>query len=131
MRERVKRVFNDFQKALLNLEHGALSAVDELDIDGALKRFELCYELAWKLIKEALADRGIICKNPRDCFKQAYANELIQDQKIWLKMIEDRNLLVHSYDASVSRGIFEDIKEEYLPAFHYLKQAIEQELADE
>lgn len=131
MRERVKRVFNDFQKALLNLEHGALSAVDELDIDGAIKRFELCYELAWKLIKEALADRGIICKNPRDCFKQAYANELIQDQKIWLKMIEDRNLLVHSYDASVSRGIFEDIKEEYLPAFHYLKQAIEQELADE
>ena len=131
MRERVKRVFNDFKKALLNLEQGALSAVDELDIDGAIKRFELCYELAWKLIKEALADRGIICKNPRDCFKQAYANELIQDQKIWLKMIEDRNLLVHSYDASISRGIFEDIKEEYLPAFHYLKQALEQELADE
>lgn len=120
MRERVKRYFDDFEKAYINLDNAIREAKDDLDIDGTIKRFELCYELSWKLIKEYLADMGTICNNPRDTFKQAFINELIDDDEKWLKMIEDRNHLVHVYTESQSREIFASIKNLYISSFRYL-----------
>ncbi len=125
MRERLKRLMTDFKKAFNNLEIAAKEAEDDLEIDGAIKRFELCYELSWKLIKEYLSDSGIICNNPRDCFKYAYQNELINSDEIWLKMINDRNLLVHTYTREESREIFERIKNDYLGSFQELLKICE------
>ncbi|MCY7411094.1 MAG: nucleotidyltransferase substrate binding protein, partial [Chitinophagales bacterium] len=71
---------------------------------------ELCNGLAWKLIKEHLAFNGVICKNPRDCFKAAKENDLIVDEMKWLQMIEDRNQLVHCYTYEQSREIYQKIK---------------------
>jgi len=122
MNERLKRNFNDFKNALNNLKIAGNEAKTDLEIDGAIKRFELCYELAWKLIKTVLADKGIICRNPRDCFKQAVINELIADEEVWLNMIEDRNELVHLYQFANSRKIFENIKSEYIKSFTFLLQ---------
>jgi len=131
MRERVKRFFGDFEKALNNLKLGIRIATDELDIDGAIKRFELCYELAWKLMKVWLEDKGIICKNPKDCFKQAYTNGLIDDETGWMKMIDDRNLLVHTYTSEESRDIFDNIKNSYVNSFEYLYNAIVKEAEED
>ena len=130
MNERLKRNLNDFKNALYNLEIAVKEAKTELEIDGAIKRFELCYELAWKLIKNILANMGIICKNPRECFKQAVINELIENQDIWLGMIEDRNELVHLYQFANSRKIFENIKSKYVKSFTFLLQKAE-EIEDE
>ncbi len=126
MNERLKRNFNDFKNAFNNLEIGVKEAKTDLEIDGTIKRFELCYELAWKLIKNVLADKGIICRNPRDCFKQAVINELIADEDIWLNMIEDRNELVHLYQFANSRKIFENIKLRYIKSFTSLLQKAEE-----
>ncbi|MCL0051749.1 nucleotidyltransferase substrate binding protein [Thermodesulfovibrionales bacterium] len=126
MRERVKRYFDNFEKALTNLESGAEQSINDLDIDGTIKRFELCYELSWKFIKEYLADVGIICKNPRDCFKSAFSNNLIDNEVSWLKMIEDRNYLVHTYTFEESRKIFDHIKDFYVGSFKYLYAAVQQ-----
>lgn len=131
MRERVKRYFDDFETALRNLEAGIDQSKDDLDIDGTIKRFELCYELSWKLIKEYLADIGIICNNPRDCFKSAFANNLIDSEDTWLKMIEDRNYLVHTYTFEKSRKIFEHIKGFYAGSLTYLYTTIKQKSIEE
>ena len=120
MNGRLKRIFIDFKNAFDNLETAAKEAKTDLEIDGTIKRFELCYELSWKLIKEVMANQGIICKNPRNCFKQAFINDLISDEDIWLKMIEDRNELVHVYESVKSREIFENIKNEYLKPLKWL-----------
>ncbi|OEU47699.1 MAG: nucleotidyltransferase [Desulfuromonadales bacterium C00003096] len=120
MNDRLKRIYIDFGKAFSNLEAAAKGAKTELEIDGTIKRFELCYELSWKLIKELLANLGIICKNPRNCFKQAVINDLIRDEDIWLNMIEDRNELVHIYVFIKSREIFENIKNKYLEPLKWL-----------
>ena len=120
MNDRLKRIYIDFEKAFNNLETAAKGAKTDLEIDGTIKRFELCYELSWKLIKEIMADQGIICKNPRNCFKQAFINDLIRDEDIWLKMIEDRNELVHLYEFVKSREMFEHIKNEYLEPLKWL-----------
>jgi len=124
MRERVEKYFNDFGKALSNLVKGVEESRDDLDIDGTIKRFELCYELSWKLIKEYLADLGIICKNPRDCFKNAFANDLIDSEEVWIRMIEDRNALVHTYTFEQSREIFGHIKDMYIGSFEHLAEKV-------
>ena len=124
MRERTKRFLEQFVRALTNLKIGVDSSVDDLDIDGTIKRFELCYELAWKLIKEYLEDLGIICKSPRQCFKYAKENNLIDDEETWLNMIEDRNYLVHTYSMEQSREIFKKIKEKYISSFESLSKSI-------
>ncbi len=125
MREKVKRFLNDFEKAFKNLKIAVEESVDDLDIDGSIKRFELCYELSWKLIKEYLADKGIVShNNPKDTFKNAFANNLIDNEEPWLKMIEDRNCLVHTYTFEESRNIFERIKGSYVVSFNYLLETI-------
>lgn len=126
MRERVERFFVDFGKAVKNLETAIDTAIDELDMDGTIKRFELCYELSWKLIKEYLADKGVIVKNPRDCFKEAFTNNLINNEDVWIKMLEDRNYLVHTYTFEESRKIFGHIKDLYLSEFKYLYKIVDQ-----
>lgn len=126
MRERVERFFVDFAKAVKNLDTAIDTAIDELDMDGTIKRFELCYELSWKLIKEYLADKGVIAKNPRDCFKEAFANNLINNEDVWIKMLEDRNYLVHTYTFEESRKIFEHIKDLYLSEFKHLYRIVDQ-----
>ncbi len=49
------------------------------------------------MIKVYLEDLGIICKKPKDCFKQAKINNLIEDENIWLEMIDTRNQLIHEH----------------------------------
>lgn len=131
MRERVKRYFKDFEKAFLNLKEALKIAKTDLDIDGTIKRFELCYELSWKLIKEYLADKGIIVKNPRDTFKEAVKNELIQEEEKWIEMIEDRNFLVHTYSSEESRTVFDKIKTIHINLFETLYKKIEEEFKNE
>lgn len=127
MREKVRRYFADFNKAVNNLEEAIERVQDDLDVDGAIKRFELCYELFWKLIKVYLEDQGIICKSPRDCFKQAVKLGLIDDEKAVMEMIDDRNFLVHTYSFDESRYLFEKIKNIYFGIFKKLHQKIKEE----
>jgi nucleotidyltransferase substrate binding protein (TIGR01987 family) len=131
MRERVERTFLDFEKALNNLKTAVEKAVDDLDIDGTIKRFELCYELSWKIIKLYLEDLGIICKNPRDCFKQAKINNLINDEVVWMEMIDTRNQLVHEYSSDFSREIFEKIKNDYVRILEELYKNIKERSEDD
>ncbi len=125
-RGRLKRYLGDFKIALDNLKNAVDEAHTDLEIDGSIKRFELCYELGWKLMKEVLADLGIICNSPRICFKEAFKNGLIDNEEMWLAMIEDRNLLVHTYNFEVSRDVFENIKRYYLDLFElFYKRVLE------
>jgi nucleotidyltransferase substrate binding protein (TIGR01987 family) len=132
MRERVKITFLDFEKAFNNLKSTTVEkAVDDLDIDGTIKRFELCYELSWKIIKLYLEDLGIICKSPKDCFKQAKINNLIEDEVAWIEMIETRNQLVYEYSSNFSREIFEKIKNDYVEILEELYKNIKERLGND
>ena len=117
MSERLIRYLNDFELAFNNLGDAVLNAKSKLEIDGSIKRFEVCYEIAWKLMKEVLANLSIICNSPRICFEEVFKNDLIVDENGWLNIIEDRNLLVHTYNFKNSRLVFEHVKENYLSLF--------------
>ncbi|HRR05995.1 MAG TPA: nucleotidyltransferase substrate binding protein [Victivallales bacterium] len=122
MNERIKSLFEDYRKAFQNLQKAIAQSKedDDLAIDGTIKRFELLYELSWKLMRSYLADMGIVVNNPRDTYKNSYQNGLIQNQEVWLEMIEDRNRLVHTYTFEESRDIFNKIKKDYIHEFEFL-----------
>jgi nucleotidyltransferase substrate binding protein (TIGR01987 family) len=74
--------------------------------DSAIKRFELTFELFWKTAKEYLKERGIVCRSPRDCLEQIFRLGLMPDNPLWLRMIEDRNLSVHTYNEKLAEEIY-------------------------
>jgi len=91
--------------------------------DSAIKRFELTFELAWKSAKLYAADQGIVCRSPRDCFAEAFRLGLVSDSPLWLKMIEDRNLAVHTYNEKLADDIYGRLNE-YLRLFRELNDSL-------
>ena len=109
----------NFNKALARLDEALTIAKDELDKDGVLQRFEFTIEMLWKALKAILAYQGIECFSPRNCIKEAYKTNIIDDDEIILDMLEDRNSSSHIYDQQKSQEIFERIQRVYIG---YLKK---------
>ena len=75
--------------------------------DGAIQRFEFCTELAWKTMREYLLDQGYTNINsPKEVIKQAFAFGMIEDSKVWLELLNDRNLTSHIYDGGDCKSDF-------------------------
>jgi nucleotidyltransferase substrate binding protein (TIGR01987 family) len=89
-------------------------------LDIVVKRFEFTYEMAWKALKRHLTFVGIEARSPRMVFKEAYIQNIIEDEDIWLDMIEQRNLSSHIYDEFEIREILDKISD-YKFAFLKLK----------
>ena len=109
-------ILDDFEKAIENLKE--VLGIEKNDIvrDSAIKRFELCYDLAWKSIKNHAKKQGMECYSPRECFKSAFQLKLIDNDKNWLDMIENRNLSAHLYDEKSADKIFARLPD-YLNSF--------------
>lgn len=92
--------------------------LNPLIYDGVIQRFEFTYELAWKLMKAYLEYEGTTNVNsPRSAFKEAFAAGLIINGDVWIDMINDLNLTVHTYNEQLAQEIYERVKEKYYPAF--------------
>ena len=85
---------------------------EDVYLDLVVKRFEFTYEMSWKALKRYLSFLGIEVTNPRNVFKEAYAQSIISGETIWLDMIEQRNLSSHIYDELEISEIL-DKKENY------------------
>ena len=116
MKEVLEYAIEKLEKAFLRLKEGVLSSEDELDKDGVIQRFEFTFELLWKALKIFLEHQGIDTKTPRDSLKEAFRIGLIEDEEMFLDMLEDRNKTSHIYAKEVSEEIFERIKLFYLQA---------------
>jgi len=77
--------------------------------DSAIKRFELCYDLAWKAIKNYAKHEGIECNSPRSCFKEAFQLDLIDYDEKWMEMVDDRNASVHIYKEEQAERIYKEL----------------------
>jgi nucleotidyltransferase substrate binding protein (TIGR01987 family) len=127
MRKRI--ILENFSNALERLEEAVNKAQTELEIDGAIQRFEFTFEQAWKSLKKFLEDEGIMCNSPKSCLKEAYAVGFIDNEQIWLNMLTDRNKSVHIYDMATSREIFKNIKRFYVKELKALKQKLAERMS--
>ncbi|HEV2916644.1 MAG TPA: HI0074 family nucleotidyltransferase substrate-binding subunit [Candidatus Babeliales bacterium] len=90
--------FEKFKKAIAVFENFRQDMRDDRDKAGAVQAFEFCYELAWKYLKRVLAMRGLETASPKDTFRKAAQEKLIDDPEIWFEFQKKRNLTVHVYE---------------------------------
>src|SRR6056297_1182186 len=116
---------HNFTKALERLKEAVTeySAKEAEDIirDGLIQRFEFTYELSWKATKEVLNNLGITDINsPKAVFKEAFAQNIIDNEDVWLTIIKDRNMTSHVYKEETADEIALRIVSEYIDAFQKL-----------
>jgi hypothetical protein len=97
------------------LSHSQINELDYLR-DATIQRFEFTIELFWKVLKKILAYEKIETSTPRDTLSKAYQYHMIQDEDIWLSMLDDLNNTSHAYKEKEAQIIFEHIKN-YMPIF--------------
>jgi nucleotidyltransferase substrate binding protein (TIGR01987 family) len=108
-----------FQEVVERLEEAPSLPNDPVVRDSSIKRFELCFELSWKVIMSFLRDRGLDCRSPRDCFREAFSYGLVTEEEVWVQMIRDRNLSVHTYNQELANQLYARLPR-YLPAWRQL-----------
>ncbi len=114
------------------LEDAVAKAVDDLDRDGVIQRFEFTFELFWKTSKIFLEHEGFgNCKGPRSCIKEGARRDFLTDGEMLLDMLEDRNKTSHIYDENTAKDIFERIQGKYVKAFKNNIQIFEKYLSNE
>lgn len=119
--------FQNFIKALDKLEEGLLqyNEQNELLRDGIFQRFEFTFELAWKTLKEVFEEEGLIGLNsPKTVLKEAFSAGIIEDEKLWINMLLDRNATSHLYSENNAKEICKNIKQKYTNALEELKNKI-------
>jgi len=124
---RFSEKLEDFGKALERLKEGIQEEETAIIIDGVIQRFEFTFELAWKTLKEYLEYQGFSEKtgSPREVIQTGFAKGIIKDGEAWIKMMLDRNNVAHSYDEEKSRGVYQNIKVEYIDLLEELKDELE------
>jgi nucleotidyltransferase substrate binding protein (TIGR01987 family) len=124
---RWKQRFQNYQLALDSLIQIAkeTGSREEIIIDAAIKRFEIAFDLAWKMLQDYLNEQGYVeYKGPRNVIAKSFQDNIIEDGEGWAALHEDRNILSHKYDYSESRIIFERIISLHIPLFIQLKNKL-------
>jgi nucleotidyltransferase substrate binding protein (TIGR01987 family) len=98
------------------------AALNDLEKEGTVKRFELTVELAWKTLKDYLEGTGLQVTpvTPKAVIKAAFAARLLPDGQLWIDMLETRNLLAHKYDGAALGEGLREIHARFLPAIDEL-----------
>jgi len=112
MNVKLKLITADFERASLQLRKALQQPKDEFVRDSAIQRFEFTFELFWKVLKEFALREGLDPRSPRASIGTALELGLIQDEKLFLKMLESRNLASHTYLEENAEDIYTE-----LPAF--------------
>ena len=114
-------LLNDLEKAIRHLENALHEKnVDDLMRAGSIQYFEFCFELAWKTIKSIAIREGLQdCYSPKSCFQLAFKNKWIDDDEIWIQMLNDRNLMTHTYDSDEALKVYQNLSD-YLNQFKIL-----------
>jgi len=119
-----------YESAVNRYEEFKSEGFGDVYLDLIVKRFEFTYEMSWKALKRYLEFLGFEVKNPRQAFKEGYSQQILDEEYVWLDMIEQRNLSSHIYDEFEISEIL-DKKENYLKAFQKLKIELEKGLMNE
>jgi nucleotidyltransferase substrate binding protein (TIGR01987 family) len=110
-------LLDDFEKVLTKLDEVLKLEKTEINRDSAIQRFEIAVDLAWKTLKTYLEEyKGIICRSPKGCFREAFSQGIIDYDDYWIKIIDFRNQTSHLYSENLADKIYDELPKvlEYL-----------------
>lgn len=119
---RWKQRFQNFDKAFHQLGSAVkqLDSLSDLEKEGLVQRFEYTFELAWKTLKDYLESQNVEAKFPRETIKMGFQFEIISGGEIWMEMLEQRNLMAHTYDEEIFESAVHQISVFFFPEIEKL-----------
>ncbi len=132
---RWRQRFQNFDRAFVLLrsamENGP-GSLNALEKEGVVQRFEYCFELAWKTMKDFLEHGGFVFTTltPRKVLKEAFAARIVADGQLWIEMLDHRNLLSHTYSLASFEKAVDAIHTRYLAGFSQLHELLQEEMAE-
>lgn len=127
--------FGNYKRAYFLLQEicdrSQQETLEQIAKEGMIQRFEFCMELAWKTMKDFMEHQGIVFKQvfPSAVIKEAGAAKLIDKPESWLKALDDRNQMSHTYDFQKFEQVIERLSSSYMedcfaPLYETLLQAM-------
>ena len=122
--------YENFCSALCNMKeiYKYDPPYDTVILTGLVGLFEVCFEQSWKMMKEILQNHGYeegATRSPKIILKTAYKAGMIKDEELWLRALQARNNVTHSYNQKIALGIVAEAKADYYDMFTKLKTKIE------
>lgn len=114
-----KRAFGLLREAI---ELSTRRPLADLEREGVIQRFEFTWELAWKLLNDLLVAEGVHLDTvtPRSVLRAAFKARLISDGEAWMKALDARNRMSHTYDSNAVGRVVDEIARDYLRLFDEL-----------
>jgi nucleotidyltransferase substrate binding protein (TIGR01987 family) len=112
----------DFAAVIASWGKSLAQPKTEFTRDSAILRFELAFEVGWKLLQTLLREHGYEVNSPRQSFERAFAIGWIRDEEIWDDIIRARNSTVHVYREADAEALFANLKR-FQEAFEELRKA--------
>lgn len=121
--------FENFKRAFFLLKETQelkLNQLSALEKEGIIQRFAFTLELAWKTLKDKMEFDGLQLDriSPKVVLKEAYQAKYINNIELWLEMINDRNLVSHTYDFTVFEELIPVIQSKYIPLIQDLHESL-------
>lgn len=101
---------------------------DNVVLTGLVGLYEICFEQSWKMMKEILEEHGYgesATGSPKIILKTAYKAGMIKNEELWLRALQERNNVAHSYNRKIAMEIVTQTKESFYEMFCELKNEIE------
>ena len=107
---KTEALYQDLSNALKRLKEILKEPKTEIIRDATIKRFDFTFEAAWKLMKSVLKKIDINLYGIKTIIRESEKMKLIDDQNIWLRFLENRNLSVYAYNDALAEKIFQSAK---------------------
>lgn len=122
--------YENFCAALSNMKeiYKYEEPFDNVVLTGMVGLYELCFEQSWKMMKSLLESHGYeesATGSPKTILKTAYKAGMIKDEDLWLRALQERNNVTHSYNQKIAIGIVAQAKEHFYDMFCQLKNEVE------
>lgn len=122
--------YENFCKALANLQdiRNYNEPFDNVTTTGLVALYGICFEQAWKAMKETLEDQGYLEESlgsPRKVLQVAYKARMINDEELWVSALKARNNVAHAYNEAIALAIIREAKATYLTMFEDLQYTLQ------
>ncbi|MGP4072715.1 HI0074 family nucleotidyltransferase substrate-binding subunit [Piscibacillus sp. B03] len=113
---RWRQFFENYEKVFNRLnEHSQEMLDSELEIAGYIHFFEMAMEHANKVIYSYLEAKEIISETPRESIKEMAKLGLIENERVWFKAQNRKNLTIFIHNDELANELVNDIDYTYLP----------------